>query len=66
MLVQRQRDRHAALRLLRKLLKNQGVHPEAIATDKLRSYGAAARESGLFDCHRPGSRSTTLSIFSPI
>jgi transposase-like protein len=42
------------MKLLRKLLKRQGVHPEAITTDKLASYRAAARELGLTDRHRPG------------
>jgi putative transposase len=40
--------------LLRKLLKNQGVHPEAIVTDKLASYRAAARDLNLTGRHRPG------------
>ena len=31
MLVQRRRNKHAALKLLRRLLKNQGVHPESWA-----------------------------------
>ena len=53
MLVQRRRNTGAALRLLRKLLKNQGIHPETIVTDKLASYGAATRELGC-NCHRPG------------
>ena len=53
-LVQKRRNKHAALKLLRKLLKNQGVHPETITTDKLASYGAAVRELGLTRCHRPG------------
>jgi transposase-like protein len=44
MLVQRRRDKHAALRLMRKLLKNQGMASEALVTDRLRAYGAAARE----------------------
>jgi hypothetical protein len=39
---------------LRKLLKNQGVHPETIVTDKLASYRAAADVIGLKDRHRPG------------
>jgi transposase-like protein len=30
------------------------MHPEAIVTDKLGSYGAAAREMGLSDRHQPG------------
>ena len=37
MLVQKWRNKAAALKLLRKLLKNQGVHPETTATDKLAS-----------------------------
>ena len=53
-LVQKRRNKHAALKLLRKLLKRQGVHPEAITTDKLASYGAAVRELGLKGVHRPG------------
>ena len=53
-LVQRRRNKHAALKLLRKLLKNQSVHPETITTDKLASYGAAVRELGLKGVHRPG------------
>lgn len=54
MLVQERRSKAAALTLLRKLLKNQGVRPEAIVTDKLASYRAAARDLGLTDRHRPG------------
>lgn len=54
MLVQERRNKAAALKLLRKLLENQGVHPEAIVTDKLASYRAAVRDLGLTDRHRPG------------
>ena len=54
MLVQERRNKAAALKLLRKLLKNHGVHPETIVTDKLASYRAAARDLGLVDRHRPG------------
>ncbi|WP_397423551.1 IS6 family transposase [Phenylobacterium sp.] len=53
-LVQKRRNKHAALKLLRRLLKNQGIHPETITTDKLASYGAAVRELGLKGVHRPG------------
>ncbi|MDO8802367.1 IS6 family transposase [Phenylobacterium sp.] len=53
-LVQKRRNKHAALKLLRKLLKNQGIHPETITTDKLPSYGAAVRDLGLKAVHRPG------------
>ncbi len=53
-LVQKRRNKHAALKLLRRLLKNHGIHPETITTDKLASYGAAVRELGLKSVHRPG------------
>ncbi len=43
MLVQNGRDKRAALRLLRKLLKKQSIAPEALVTDGLRAYGAAAQ-----------------------
>src|ERR1700733_2649166 len=42
LLVQRRRDKAAAVKLLRKLLKKQGFAPDALVTDKLRSYGARA------------------------
>ena len=37
MLVQKRRNMAAAFKLLRKLLKNQGIHREAIVTDGLAS-----------------------------
>ncbi|ANY83539.1 transposase (plasmid) [Microvirga ossetica] len=42
-LVQSRRDTQAAKRLLRKLLKKQGVAPRVMITDKLASYAAAKR-----------------------
>ena len=42
-LVQSRRNRRAALRFLRKLLKGQGCVPRRLVTDKLRSYPAACR-----------------------
>jgi transposase-like protein len=54
MLVQKRRNTGAALRLLRKLLRSQGVHPETFTTDKLASYPAAFRELGCSARHRPG------------
>jgi putative transposase len=42
-LVQRRRDKQAAKRLLRKLLKRQMRPPRVMITDKLASYGAAKR-----------------------
>ncbi len=44
-LVQPRRDRRAAERFFRKLLKGQGVEPVLLVTDKLRSYGAARRST---------------------
>src|SRR3954452_10364395 len=43
-LVQRRRDKRAAKRLLRKLLKKQMRPPRVMITDKLASYGVAKRE----------------------
>jgi putative transposase len=43
-LVQRRRDKRAAKRLLRKLLKKQMRAPRVMVTDKLASYGAAKGE----------------------
>ena len=43
-LVQSRRDKQAAKRLLRKLLKRQMRPPRVLITDKLASYGAAKRE----------------------
>jgi putative transposase len=56
MLVQSRRDKAAALCLLRKLLKNQRMVPEELVTDRLRAYGAAARELGLGAEHVQGKR----------
>lgn len=42
-LVQPKRDRFAAIRFFRKLLRGTGRKPRVIITDKLRSYGAAKR-----------------------
>ena len=53
-LVQKRRNKTAALKLLRRLLKNQGVHPETITTDGLASYGAAVSDLNLTNRHRPG------------
>jgi putative transposase len=57
MLVQRRRDKHAALRLMRKLLKKQGFTPKLLVTDKLRSYGSAFRHLRLACPHEQGLRS---------
>jgi transposase-like protein len=54
MLVQRGRDKAAAMKLLRKLLKRNALPPHLIVTDKLRSYGAALRELGFTGRHDQG------------
>ena len=56
LLVQPKRDKAAALRLMRKLLKKQGYAPRVLVTDKLRSYGCARRELGLSARHEQGLR----------
>ena len=43
-LLQSRRNKRAALRLMRKLLKVQGTAPRVMITDKLRSYAAARAE----------------------
>ena len=52
MLVQRRRDKRAALRLIRKLLRKQGFVPKLLTTDKLGSYGAAFRHLRLTNQQR--------------
>jgi transposase-like protein len=56
LLVQRRRDKAAAVKLMRKLLKKQGFAPEVLVTDKLRSYGVAKSEMRLCARHEQGSR----------
>ena len=52
--VQKRRDHEAALILLKRLLRNRPVEPEAIDTDGLASYRSAVREFDLEGLHRPG------------
>jgi putative transposase len=56
MLVQRRRDKRAALRLMRKLLKKQSFAPKLLTTDKLGSYGSAFRHLHLTCRHEQGLR----------
>jgi putative transposase len=53
-LVQSKPNKHAALKLMRKLLKKYAFVPERLVTDDLRSYGAAARALGLERLHERG------------
>ena len=52
----RWRDKTAAVKLMRKLLKKQGFAPDVLVTDKRRSYGAAKVEIGLSARHEQGLR----------
>ena len=53
-LVQSKRNKHAALKLIRKLLRKYAVAPERLATDYLRSYGAATLDLGIDHLHDRG------------
>ncbi len=53
-LVQSKRNKRAALKLMRKLLKKYAFVPQRLVTDDLRSYGAAARDLGLENRHERG------------
>ena len=46
-LVQAKRDKRAALKLMRKLLRKHDLAPRTIVTDKWRAYAAAFRDLGL-------------------
>ena len=54
--IQRRRNTHAAMRLLRKLLRNQGIKPTLIVTDRLGSYGAALKQLDMKHLHDVGGR----------
>ena len=63
-LVQSRRDRRAAKRFIRKLLKGQGSEPGWLVTDKLRSYRAAHREvmpSVVYSTERYGNNRAEVS-----
>jgi putative transposase len=53
-LVQSKRNKHAALKLMRKLLKKYAFAPERLVTDDLRSYAPAARDLGIEHLHERG------------
>jgi putative transposase len=55
-LVQAKRDKWAALKLMRKMLKKHGFAPQSWVTDKLPSYGAALRPLGACRRHVTGGR----------
>ncbi len=53
-LVQSKRNKRAALKLMRKLLKKYAFVPERLITDDLRSYSAAAHDLGIESRHGRG------------
>ena len=53
-LVQSKRNRHAALKLMRKLLRKYALVPERLVTDDLRSYSAAVHVLGIQRRHVRG------------
>src|ERR1700690_3128454 len=53
-LVHRSRNKRAALKLMRKLLKKHAFAPERLVTDDLRSYAPAARDLGIEHLHERG------------
>jgi len=58
-LVQSKRDKRAALKLMRKLLKKLNCVPDKLVTDDLRSYGAACRDLRISHLHERGGGGTT-------
>jgi putative transposase len=53
-LVQSKRNKRAALKLMRKLLKKYGFVPDKLVTDDLKSYAAAANDLGIAKRHERG------------
>jgi putative transposase len=53
-LVQSKRNKRAALKLMRKLLKRYGFVPDKFVTDDLKSYTAAVRDLGIAKRHERG------------
>jgi putative transposase len=53
-LIQKRKDKQAARRFFRRMLKGQGQTPRRMITDKLKSYGAARREvmSSVVHCQK--------------
>ena len=58
-LIQRRRNKAAACKLMRRLLKKQGFALTQVTTDRLRSYGLRSRETGLIADHKQGLARTT-------
>src|ERR1700690_767302 len=63
LLVQRRRNKAAAVKLMRKLLKKKGFAPEALVTDKLRSYGGGSARCSV--SNRPDPPSVSCPFTPP-
>jgi transposase-like protein len=59
LLVQSKKNKYAALKLMRTLLKKYGFAPKTFVTDELRSYGEAALISGCSGAIAPVDGETT-------
>jgi putative transposase len=64
-MVQSRRNKWAALKLMRKLLKKYGFVPDKLITDELRSYAAAAHELGIAKRHERGRWRNNRGISQP-
>jgi putative transposase len=64
-LVQSKRNKQAALKLMRKLLKKYSLVPDRLITDDLRSYGAAACDLGIESRHVRGRWTKNRAENSP-
>jgi len=60
-LVQSKRNKYAALKLMRKLLRKYAVVPERMVTDDLRSYRAATLDLGIDHLHDRGRWKNNLA-----
>jgi putative transposase len=65
-LVQSCRNKRAAKKLVRKLMKKQGFAPSHLVTDHLRSYAAAFQELGLTAVHLRGKRTNNRAESSHV
>ena len=64
--IQSQRNTKAAMRLLKKFLKNQGIKPTRIVTDRLGSYGAALKLLGMKHLQDVGGRKNNCAECSHV
>jgi putative transposase len=63
-LAQSKRNKYAALKLMRKLLKKYAFVPERLVTDDLRSYSAAGRDLGIERRHERGEEQSSREFAS--